>query len=125
MTKNGHCNVVHGNVTETLRYFTDLFTTLVDLKWKWNVAVFVATYTLMWLVFACLWFLISFVRYLLINQYFIKSLQYNSNTKTIFRYFNSQNVKEINYFSLNSHCYTKACDMGGSSSWLSNWATKF
>ncbi|CAI9619310.1 unnamed protein product, partial [Staurois parvus] len=31
--KDGRCNVQHGNVRETYRYLTDIFTTLVDLKW--------------------------------------------------------------------------------------------
>lgn len=32
VNKKGHCNVKHGNVEGTFRYFSDLFTTLVDLK---------------------------------------------------------------------------------------------
>ncbi|KAF3843089.1 hypothetical protein F7725_001938 [Dissostichus mawsoni] len=36
--KNGRCNVQHGNLGgETSRYLSDLFTTLVDLKWRWNL----------------------------------------------------------------------------------------
>ncbi|RVE64223.1 hypothetical protein OJAV_G00144380 [Oryzias javanicus] len=34
--KDGKCNVHHGNVRETYRYLTDIFTTLVDLKWRFN-----------------------------------------------------------------------------------------
>ncbi|XP_078491595.1 uncharacterized protein LOC100175040 isoform X1 [Ciona intestinalis] len=62
VTKKGHCNVRHGNVKDRLRYFADLFTSIVDLKWRYNVAIFVATYTSTWLVFAFLWWFVSFLR---------------------------------------------------------------
>ncbi|XP_017336226.1 G protein-activated inward rectifier potassium channel 1 [Ictalurus punctatus] len=61
--KNGRCNVQHGNLGgETSRYLSDLFTTLVDLKWRWNLFIFVLTYTVAWLFMAFLWWLIAFVR---------------------------------------------------------------
>uniref|UniRef100_H2ZQI7 G protein-activated inward rectifier potassium channel 3 n=1 Tax=Ciona savignyi TaxID=51511 RepID=H2ZQI7_CIOSA len=62
VTKKGHCNVRHGNVKDRLRYFADLFTSIVDLKWSYNVAIFVATYTSTWLIFAFLWWLVAFCR---------------------------------------------------------------
>nr|CAB3258037.1 inward rectifier potassium channel irk-1-like [Phallusia mammillata] len=62
VTKHGHCNVRHGNVKDRLRYFADLFTSIVDLKWSYNVAIFVATYTLTWLGFGFLWWLIAYCR---------------------------------------------------------------
>uniref|UniRef100_UPI00358EDDA6 G protein-activated inward rectifier potassium channel 1 n=1 Tax=Myxine glutinosa TaxID=7769 RepID=UPI00358EDDA6 len=61
--KNGHCNVQHGNLrTETGRYLSDLFTTLVDLKWRWNMLVFFLTYTVAWLYMSSMWWVIAFVR---------------------------------------------------------------
>ncbi|XP_076856299.1 G protein-activated inward rectifier potassium channel 1 isoform X1 [Brachyhypopomus gauderio] len=61
--KNGHCNVQHGNLGgETSRYLSDLFTTLVDLKWRWNLLIFLLTYTVAWLIMASMWWIIAYIR---------------------------------------------------------------
>ncbi|KAK2828695.1 hypothetical protein Q5P01_019729 [Channa striata] len=60
--KDGKCNVHHGNVRETYRYLTDIFTTLVDLKWRFNIFIFVLVYTVTWLFFGLMWWLIAYVR---------------------------------------------------------------
>ena len=60
--KDGKCNVHHGNVQETYRYLTDIFTTLVDLKWGFNLFIFVLVYTVTWLLFGFAWWLIAYVR---------------------------------------------------------------
>ncbi|MGH0168862.1 UNVERIFIED_CONTAM: hypothetical protein FKN15_055627 [Acipenser sinensis] len=58
--KNGRCNVQHGNVGETYRYLTDIFTTLVDLKWRSSLFVFVMAYAVTWLFFGAIWWLIAY-----------------------------------------------------------------
>ncbi|KAI2660343.1 G protein-activated inward rectifier potassium channel 1 [Labeo rohita] len=61
--KNGRCNVQHGNLGgETSRYLSDLFTTLVDLKWRWNLFIFILTYTVAWLFMASMWWVIAYIR---------------------------------------------------------------
>ncbi|OCT63485.1 G protein-activated inward rectifier potassium channel 1 [Xenopus laevis] len=61
--KNGRCNVQHGNLgSENSRYLTDLFTTLVDLKWRWNLFIFILTYTVAWLFMASMWWVIAYIR---------------------------------------------------------------
>ncbi|XP_058876133.1 G protein-activated inward rectifier potassium channel 3-like [Acipenser ruthenus] len=60
--KNGRCNVQHGNVGETYRYLTDIFTTLVDLKWRSSLFVFVMAYAVTWLFFGAIWWLIAYCR---------------------------------------------------------------
>ncbi|XP_018586473.1 G protein-activated inward rectifier potassium channel 4-like [Scleropages formosus] len=60
--KDGKCNVHHGNVQETYRYFSDLFTTLVDLKWRFSLLVFTLVYCVTWLFFGFLWWLIAYIR---------------------------------------------------------------
>lgn len=61
--KNGRCNVQHGNLGgETSRYLSDLFTTLVDLKWRWNLFIFILTYTVAWLFMASMWWFIAYIR---------------------------------------------------------------
>ncbi|XP_017308392.1 G protein-activated inward rectifier potassium channel 4 [Ictalurus punctatus] len=60
--KDGKCNVHHGNVRETYRYLTDIFTTLVDLKWRFNLLVFTLVYTTTWIFFGLIWWLIAYIR---------------------------------------------------------------
>uniref|UniRef100_A0A8C4KLT2 G protein-activated inward rectifier potassium channel 1 n=1 Tax=Dromaius novaehollandiae TaxID=8790 RepID=A0A8C4KLT2_DRONO len=44
------------------RYLSDLFTTLVDLKWRWNLFIFILTYTVAWLFMASMWWVIAYMR---------------------------------------------------------------
>ncbi|KAG5269448.1 hypothetical protein AALO_G00202130 [Alosa alosa] len=60
--KDGKCNVHHGNVKETYRYLSDLFTTLVDLRWRLSFFIFTLVYVVNWLFFGFLWWLIALVR---------------------------------------------------------------
>ncbi|XP_078088143.1 G protein-activated inward rectifier potassium channel 2 isoform X2 [Mustelus asterias] len=60
--KDGKCNVHHGNVRERYRYLTDIFTTLVDLKWRLNLLIFVMVYTTTWLFFGMIWWIIAYIR---------------------------------------------------------------
>ncbi|KAK5860371.1 hypothetical protein PBY51_021855 [Eleginops maclovinus] len=60
--KNGRCNVQHGNMRETYRYLTDIFTTLVDLNWRCSLFVFVMAYAVTWLFFGAIWYLIAYLR---------------------------------------------------------------
>lgn len=59
--KDGKCNVHHGNVKETYRYLSDLFTTLVDLRWRLSFFIFTLVYVVNWLFFGFLWWLIALV----------------------------------------------------------------
>lgn len=59
--KNGECNVVQSNVAKRRRrYLADIFTTMVDIQWRWTVLIFTASFILSWLAFAVLWWLIAF-----------------------------------------------------------------
>lgn len=59
--KNGECNVNRANIKKRRqRYMADIFTTLVDIKWRWNLLNFVLAFMLSWLIFALLWWLIAF-----------------------------------------------------------------
>ncbi|XP_072309894.1 G protein-activated inward rectifier potassium channel 4 [Eucyclogobius newberryi] len=60
--KDGKCNVHHGNVQETYRYLSDLFTTLVDLRWRLSFLIFTLVYIVNWLFFGFLWWLIALIR---------------------------------------------------------------
>ena len=40
--KNGECNISHTNIKKRRRrYLADIFTTLVDIKWRWNLLLFI------------------------------------------------------------------------------------
>lgn len=59
--KNGECNVTRANIKKRRqRYMADIFTTLVDIKWRWNLLNFVLAFMLSWLIFGLLWWLICF-----------------------------------------------------------------
>ena len=59
--KNGECNISHVNIKKRRqRYLADIFTTLVDIKWRWNLLIFVLAFTLSWLLFGLIWWLICF-----------------------------------------------------------------
>lgn len=59
--KNGECNISHANIKKRRqRYLADIFTTLVDIKWRWNLLIFILAFTMSWLLFALMWWLICF-----------------------------------------------------------------
>ncbi|XP_018425250.1 PREDICTED: G protein-activated inward rectifier potassium channel 4-like [Nanorana parkeri] len=62
MEKDGKCNVHHGNVKETYRYLSDMFTSLVDLKWHFSLFIFTLVYTVTWLFFGLIWWFIAYLR---------------------------------------------------------------
>ena len=59
--KDGLYSVTSQNVTERRRrYLVDIFTTLVDMRWRYIVAVFGATFIVSWTTFAVVWFSIAY-----------------------------------------------------------------
>ena len=60
--KNGNINISRSNITKRRRrYLTDLFTTLIDLKWRYNIMVFAFGFVASWLFFAASWYMISYL----------------------------------------------------------------
>ncbi|XP_050069431.1 G protein-activated inward rectifier potassium channel 3-like isoform X2 [Anopheles maculipalpis] len=58
--KQGDCNVIQGNVAKRRRrYLQDIFTTLVDIQWRWTLFVFACSFILSWLGFGAIWYLIA------------------------------------------------------------------
>uniref|UniRef100_A0A4W4H4X9 Potassium inwardly rectifying channel subfamily J member 14 n=1 Tax=Electrophorus electricus TaxID=8005 RepID=A0A4W4H4X9_ELEEL len=55
VSKDGRCNVTFVNIGEKgQRYLIDLFTTCVDIRWRWMLVVFTLSFLLSWLFFALL-----------------------------------------------------------------------
>ncbi|XP_076844612.1 ATP-sensitive inward rectifier potassium channel 14 [Brachyhypopomus gauderio] len=60
VAKDGHCNVTFINISEKgQRYLTDLFTTCVDIRWRWMLVVFTLSFLLSWLFFGFAFWLIA------------------------------------------------------------------
>jgi potassium inwardly-rectifying channel subfamily J len=58
--KDGTCNISRRNVTERKRkYLVDIFTTLVDMRWRYNVLLFTAAFVVSWLAFSVVWYVIA------------------------------------------------------------------
>ena len=51
--KDGHCNVQFINMSEKgQRYLADIFTTCVDIRWRWMLLIFCLSFLLSWLFLA-------------------------------------------------------------------------
>src|SRR6218665_826076 len=60
--KDGSCNVSSMHVTERRRkYLFDFFTTVVDMKWRFNLLMFGLGFVVSWTAFALLCWLIAYV----------------------------------------------------------------
>lgn len=60
--KNGNINISRSNIDKRRRrYLTDIFTTLIDMKWRYNVLIFCLGFFTTWVAFASVWYFISFI----------------------------------------------------------------
>ncbi|KAG1931390.1 ATP-sensitive inward rectifier potassium channel 12-like [Pimephales promelas] len=59
VNKDGHCNVQFINMSEKgQRYLADIFTTCVDIRWRWMMVLFCLSFLLSWLLFGLIfWFI--------------------------------------------------------------------
>ncbi|XP_030361084.1 G protein-activated inward rectifier potassium channel 4-like [Strigops habroptila] len=62
VTKVGKCQVNLGNIQEKKRFLSDIFTTIVDLKYRWFLFVFMMCYIVTWVVFGTIYFFDAWVR---------------------------------------------------------------
>ncbi|XP_048191184.1 ATP-sensitive inward rectifier potassium channel 8 [Perognathus longimembris pacificus] len=60
IAKSGACNLAHKNIREQGRFLQDIFTTLVDLKWRHTLVIFTMAFLCSWLLFAIMWWLVAF-----------------------------------------------------------------
>ncbi|XP_071525645.1 ATP-sensitive inward rectifier potassium channel 12-like isoform X1 [Panulirus ornatus] len=57
--RNGDCNMTYANLKKRhSRYLQDLYTTLVDVQWRWTLLVFFLGFIISWLSFAFIWYMI-------------------------------------------------------------------
>eukprot|EP00063_Salmo_salar_P017984 XP_013992819.1 PREDICTED: G protein-activated inward rectifier potassium channel 4-like isoform X2 [Salmo salar] len=62
VTKDGKCQVNLGPIEDKSRFLSDIFTTLVDLKYRWFLFVFTMCYIVTWVAFAEIYFLDAWLR---------------------------------------------------------------
>ncbi|NXF73306.1 KCNJ5 protein, partial [Sclerurus mexicanus] len=62
VTKVGKCQVNLGNIQDKKRFLSDIFTTIVDLKYRWFLFVFMMCYIVTWVVFGVIYFFDAWVR---------------------------------------------------------------
>jgi potassium inwardly-rectifying channel subfamily J len=59
--KNGEVNITQTNIRKRRRrYLADIFTTLVDIKWRYNLMLFAMAFIVSWVIFAVIWWLVCF-----------------------------------------------------------------
>ncbi|XP_063798253.1 G protein-activated inward rectifier potassium channel 4-like [Pseudophryne corroboree] len=57
VAKDGKCQVNLGRIEEKGRFLSDIFTTIVDLKYRWFLFVFTMCYIVTWLIFATVYYM--------------------------------------------------------------------
>lgn len=63
ISKSGEVKVLAKNVPRKTRlYLADVFTTMIDLRWKWVILIFVSSYIVSWTLFGFIWWLIAHLR---------------------------------------------------------------
>ncbi|XP_065818959.1 G protein-activated inward rectifier potassium channel 3-like [Labrus bergylta] len=62
VTKDGKCQVNLGPIADKSRFLSDIFTTLVDLKYRWFLLVFTMCYILTWVVFGVIYLFGAWLR---------------------------------------------------------------
>ncbi|CAF1228860.1 unnamed protein product [Rotaria sp. Silwood1] len=62
LLKNGEVNISRFNIEKRRRqYLADIFTTLIDLKWRYTLCLFTLGFCLSWLAFALIWYLLMYI----------------------------------------------------------------
>ncbi|KAL2096184.1 hypothetical protein ACEWY4_008332 [Coilia grayii] len=61
VTKDGRCNIEHGNISyqNHFAYILDFWTTLVEIRWRFILFFFVASFTMSWFIFGLIWYWIA------------------------------------------------------------------
>ncbi|XP_037323584.2 G protein-activated inward rectifier potassium channel 3-like [Pungitius pungitius] len=62
VTKDGKCRVNLGPIADKSRFISDIFTTVVDLKFSWFLLVFTMCYILTWVAFGGIYFFGAWLR---------------------------------------------------------------
>ncbi|XP_059140968.1 ATP-sensitive inward rectifier potassium channel 12-like [Physella acuta] len=61
MHSTGHNIVSVGIEDKYKKFLSDLYTTLIDIQWRWNILIFVSGFVVCWVVFAGLYYLLCYL----------------------------------------------------------------
>ncbi|CAF1332308.1 unnamed protein product [Adineta ricciae] len=75
ITKDGNINIEKLRVENRILYFRDIFTSLLDLKWRFILILFSFSFVISWLIFAVIWYIIMYIH----NDFSINSSNETSN----------------------------------------------
>ncbi|XP_041751177.1 ATP-sensitive inward rectifier potassium channel 1-like [Coregonus clupeaformis] len=61
VTKDGRCNIEFGNIEyhNHFAFLVDFFTTIVEIRWRFVLLLFIASFTGSWFIFSLLWYWIA------------------------------------------------------------------
>lgn len=61
VTKDGRCNIEYGNIkySKHLSFLADFWTTVVEIRWRFVLFFFIASFTLSWFIFGLIWYWIA------------------------------------------------------------------
>ncbi len=63
IAKGGQCNITLKNVPhKRLSFFKDVFTTCVDMQWRFTFLAFAASFFISWLIFGVIYYIIALYR---------------------------------------------------------------
>ena len=66
--KHGEFNICQKGIKKLKQqYLADIFTTLIELKWRWTLLLFVTAFLFTWCLFGLLWWLIAYLKQDLAN----------------------------------------------------------
>lgn len=66
--KNGEFNICQKGIRRLKQqYLADIFTTLIELKWRWTLVLFVTAFLFTWCFFGLCWWLIAYTKKDLVN----------------------------------------------------------
>ncbi|XP_055877590.1 inward rectifier potassium channel 2-like [Biomphalaria glabrata] len=61
MHSTGH-NVIPINIEgKHWKFLSDIYTTLIDIQWRWNILIFISGLVVTWFLFACLFYLLCYL----------------------------------------------------------------
>ncbi|XP_010218021.1 PREDICTED: ATP-sensitive inward rectifier potassium channel 1 [Tinamus guttatus] len=63
VSKDGRCNIEFGNVEEQSRFvfLIDIWTTILDLKWRYKMTIFISAFLGSWFLFGLLWYVVAYI----------------------------------------------------------------
>ncbi|RNA05170.1 G -activated inward rectifier potassium channel 3-like [Brachionus plicatilis] len=87
--KNGDANIIRKNIhSHHLKYMSDLFNTIVDMKWRYILSFFFCCFLTSWTFFAILWFVLAkdCIQNLDAGKTFIDTLMFSIETQQTIGY---------------------------------------